>query len=617
VSDASPASPEVHSPAPPAPAAPPAPSRLTHAALAIVLCAAALLRFTGLDHGIRRGEPLPDEFENFISPVIGMWDRGTPDPDHRTGYPGFFNWLVFLPMGAGRRWDGVPGAALAGRALVAAFGTLNVFLMYRLLRPPWGAGAALLGAALLATSRADVSEAHAISPDVLIVTAFLAMGLALRARTPTSAWAGVWAGLGIAVKHTGVILFPALLAELLVRRELKKRLLPVLAAAGVAFVLAAPYALVPRSTPHGDAAHLARYYYDGFQGGSVISGVMTRVETVLGWIWWNLGVLGSLLAVAGLALARPRRALVVPLTVILAALAVLSMPRALGLGGQVYPRHVLLASAAATVIAAAGYAAVARSRGVALVLAAGALIQPAWRSAGVAAAYARPGELDRAASWLETQGRPVRVATSLGWFRVNPPVELRTELTLAELTPETLAHYDLVVAPRRAAAALHGLALAEVFESPGHPDGALAVLRPAAPLADVAWPAPAATSATAPGADRAWDGDAGTAWTAPPGPGWVEARWDRPHALHAVEVVSAPGHGFWPQRLGLLGRTGPDQWEPIEALPLRPTRTRGQQPPHGQVFVLPGERRFDGLRIERRKGEDWGLAEVRAFALGR
>ena len=349
----------------------------------------------------------------------------------------------------------------------------------------------------------------------------------------------------------------------------------------------------------------------------MFAGVVGRVETVLGWIWWNLGAVGTGLAVAGLALARPRRALVVPLTVLLAAMAVLSMPRALGLGGQVYPRHVLLAGAAATVIAAGGYAALARGRAVALVLAAAALLQPAARAVGVAAAYARPKELDLAGDWLEGQGRPVTVATSLGWFRVDPPVELRTELTLAELPPETLAHYDLVVAPRRAARALRGLTQAAVFEDPGNPDGALVALRPAVPPADVAWPAPAATAATAPGAEHAWDGDPASAWSAPPGPGWVEARWDRPHALHRLEVVSAPGHGLWPQRLALLGRTGADRWEPIEALPLRPTRTRGQHPPHGQVFVLPEERHFDGLRIERRKGEEWGLAEVRAFALGR
>jgi hypothetical protein len=595
--------------------APPAPRRLAQVALVLLLCASALLRFVGIDHGLRRGEPLPDEFENFISPVMGMWDRGSADPDHRTGYPGLFNYLAFLPMGIGRRLDGATGACLAGRVLVAAFGTLNVFLLYRVVRPVWGVGAALLGAALLGLSRGDVSEAHAISPDVVVVTAFLATALALRSPRPGSVWPGVWAALGVAVKHTGVILLPALVADLAVRRQLRKRLLPVLAAAAVAFVVAAPFSLVPRNAPRSGTARLARYYFAGFQGADVLAGIVARVDAVLGWAWVNLGAVGCGLALAGLALARPRREIAFPLAVVVSSLAVLSMPRALGLAG-VYPRHVLLPSAAATVLAAAGYSALARRRAVAVALAAAVLVQPASRSAAVARGYARPTELDRAASWIEAQGRPLRVATSLAWFRLDLPVELRTDLPLPDVAAETLAHYDLIVVPRSLAESLGGLTTAAVFEDPGNPPVALAVLRPAAPPADAAWPVPAATSGTAPGAEQAWDGDSAKAWLAPPGPGWVEARWDRARGLHRIEVEAAAGHGLWPQRLSLAGHTAADTWEPLEALPLRPTRTRGQHPPYGQVFVVPGDPSIDGLRIERRKGDDWGLAEVRVFSRG-
>ena len=605
---------------PPAPSDVPAPilrapGRLTHVALAAILCAAALLRFVGLDHGLRRGDPLPDEYHNFIAPVLGMWDSRSPDPDVHAGYPGLFNYLAFLPMGIGRRLDAWNGAAVGGRALVAAFGTLNVFLVFRLVQPVWGAAAALFGAALLALSRSEVSQAHAITPDILVVTAFLAMALALRSGSPRSLWPGVWSGLGLAIKHSGVILFPALLAELAVQRQLRRRLVPILAAAAVALTIAAPYAVVFRKDAL-EATRTLRYYSAGLQRGNFVAGVGKRVERALGWTWVNLGTVGSLLAFAGLALARPRRALVVPAVVLLTTVAVVSMPRVLGRSSQVYPRHVLLAGAAATVLAAAGYAALARQRWLALGLAAAALAQPAWQSVAVAAGYAGPSALDRAASWIEDQARPLTVATSLERFRLDPPAELRNGLLLSTLTPEALSHYDFVLAPRTIADRLGGFVPAAMFEDEGNPDGAFALLRPAKPPTDVAWPAPTATSGSAPGAQRAFDGDPATAWTAPAGPGALEALWDHPRALHLIEVLAEPGEERWPQRLVLMGRAAPGRWEPIEALPLRPTRTGRQHPPHGQVFLLTEERSFDGLRVERGEGRDWGLAEVRAFGIG-
>jgi dolichyl-phosphate-mannose--protein O-mannosyl transferase len=102
-----------------------------------------------------------------------------------SGYPGLFNWLVFLPMGLASRHGGEAGATVAGRAVVASFATLNVWLLYLVARRPWGEWAALLAAALLAFSRSEVSEAHFITPDVLVVSAFLA--LLLMARSERSA----------------------------------------------------------------------------------------------------------------------------------------------------------------------------------------------------------------------------------------------------------------------------------------------------------------------------------------------------------------------------------------------------------------------------------------------
>jgi hypothetical protein len=119
-------------------------------------------------------------------------------------------------------------------------------------------------------------------------------------------------------------------------------------------------------------------------------------------------------------------------------------------------------------------------------------------------------------------------------------------------------------------------------------------------------------SATAPGAGRAFDGDPATAWSAPAGPGWIEARWDRPREVRVIEVVAEAGDERWPQRLAVLGRRASGDWTPIDVLALRPTRTRRQNPPHGQLFLVTAPARIDALRIERGDGRGWGLAEVRA-----
>src|SRR4249920_3735177 len=123
------------------------------AALLVILAAAAMLRFAGIAHHLA-ADPLDfDETHNFIEPIGRMWRSGSPDPTVYSGYPGLFNWLAFLPVGVGRRLGGATGAYVAGRAVVAAFGVLNVLLIHRLARRILGAGSALFAAALLAFSR--------------------------------------------------------------------------------------------------------------------------------------------------------------------------------------------------------------------------------------------------------------------------------------------------------------------------------------------------------------------------------------------------------------------------------------------------------------------------------
>src|SRR5688500_17026465 len=118
-------------------------------ALLAVLIGAAALRFAGLGHHLSRAGPEYDEQALFGAPVLRMWRTGSLDPTVYTGYAGFFNYLIAVPVALGLRLGAETGAAAAARAVVAAFGVLSVGLAYRLARARLGVPAALLAAALL------------------------------------------------------------------------------------------------------------------------------------------------------------------------------------------------------------------------------------------------------------------------------------------------------------------------------------------------------------------------------------------------------------------------------------------------------------------------------------
>src|SRR5436190_290063 len=91
-------------------------SRATNAhrlALAAVLLAAAALRLAGLTHHLARGGPEYDERTIFVEPVLRMWRTGSLDPTVYTGYAGFFNHLIALPVALGLRLGAETGAATA------------------------------------------------------------------------------------------------------------------------------------------------------------------------------------------------------------------------------------------------------------------------------------------------------------------------------------------------------------------------------------------------------------------------------------------------------------------------------------------------------------------------
>jgi hypothetical protein len=481
-----------------------------------------------------------------------------------------------------------------------------VLLLFLAVRRPWGEWPALVGAALLAFSRSEVSEGHFITPDVLVVSTFLALLLTARAR-PGSVWTGVWAGVATAIKYSGVLLFAAVAGEMLAERRFR-RLVYALACAGAAFAAAAPFALLMRHDQKRGVGEFATYYFGPLLSGRFLHTAPRQLAEVAGWIWVNLGPVAAV-CVFVCVLARPRRPLVAPAAVLAASLAILCF------AGQVYPRHILLASAAATILAAAGFAALRQRLPVAaaVALAAAMVAVPGARGVAVARGYLRATELDRAATWIEARGRPQRVATSLKRLRLDGPQEVRVSVPLWAWPAEPLAHYDLLVAPQDVAQRLLGLHVLQTFEAPGNPGGAIVVLQ-GSRGAEAPWPAPAASRATAPGSERAFDGDPQTAWAGSEGAGWIEAEWAAPRPLHAVEVIVPEGDGYWPQRLRIRARTADAQWLVVDGIAIRPQRTALQQPPHGQLWVLAQPLTADAVRIERGTGPAWALAEVRLFS---
>jgi 4-amino-4-deoxy-L-arabinose transferase-like glycosyltransferase len=152
------------------------------ALLAIVVLAAAL-RLIGLTWGLRH--PVHFDEQAFVENAQRMIDEG--DLDHRFYYyPGFFFYLLcpVLRLFCDGSPPG-PASYLAARGLVAAFGALNVALLYRLGEEMLGRRAGLLAALLLAVSPVAVETAHTVKPDVVLQTFVLLALLAFRRVGPS------------------------------------------------------------------------------------------------------------------------------------------------------------------------------------------------------------------------------------------------------------------------------------------------------------------------------------------------------------------------------------------------------------------------------------------------
>jgi 4-amino-4-deoxy-L-arabinose transferase-like glycosyltransferase len=591
---------------------PPTP-RTARLTLVAILSVAAALRVAGIDHHLRAGAPEFDERNNFIDPVLRMWRVPTLDPTVYAGYAGFFNWLILLPVGLGQALGGEVGAYIAGRAVVAAFGTLSVWLVYRAARAIGGEVPALAAAALLAIARVEVRHTHYITPDVLVGSAVLA--LCWIAQRPPSRrrdlLAGAIVGLATATKYSGLLLAPALAALFWSERRLRAGLPAAVMAAVVTFALAAPYAVL-QATEQGTglAGGLSTYYGSGAATNRFAQGEGTSIGALPGLAVTSLGVPACLVAFASLAALR-HPAVAVAWAVVVATFAA-TVPANL-----VNPRHLLPAEAAAAFLFAVGLGQLVQVRAAAALLAIPAVLWPMSGTLTLMSRFLRPAAVDLAAGWIDRRvPGPALVVTSLRGLQLpRDRFEVRLIGSLDELPAGAPAYYDLVVASTRAEldrlSALPRLADFPVED--GDPQRPITILgRP--PVVGETALAPETLQVARGGASgpNVWDGDPASCWEAPGGATDIEAQWTEARRVTRIEVESGRQPEDWPQRLHLFGLE--DRWLRLEVEPLRPTRPHRFRldAPWGQSYLLAPPRTLRGIRIERPAGLEWRLCEVRA-----
>lgn len=234
------------------------PSRL---GLALVLAAAATLRFWALGHDLPQA--IPAEEHETVQRAFLMMRDGTLNP-------GFYDFgqlpiylqlavsvVRFLAGATSGEWYSLAQATvhpfyLWGRASMAAAGTITVLLVYFSgLR--WGARPALLAAGLMAVLPLHVDFSHRAVPDALM-TMVVALTLLLTLRASEKGtlrafiWAGAVAGLAVATRYHAVaaILLPlaACVTQPIAARQRATLALAVIAAAFGGFLAGAPYTVL-------------------------------------------------------------------------------------------------------------------------------------------------------------------------------------------------------------------------------------------------------------------------------------------------------------------------------------------------------------------------------------
>lgn len=584
------------------------------AALLALLLVGGAFRFVGISHDLDFRGPFVDESHNFVEPALRMWRNRTSDPGAYQGYPGFFNYLILAPVAIGDRLGGQFGAYLGARSVGAFAGLCSILLAHRLAKQLFGALAGLVAAALLTCSRGEVSHAHNVSPDLVVVAAMFGMFLLLRASQDLrrARLAGALVGAATAVKYSGLLLVPGLVAGVLAGANRPRQFL-VQSALGavVGFAVTAPHT-VAKLGGDADLAGAVRYYFAKRAGGSP-ERPGAGIETTWSNLALNIGPAG--LALAAICLGtQPWRSWAGLFGLVLANTLVMSQTELL------YPRHILLMSAATSVLAAGGAAGLLRTlsnrraRVVAASSLMGVLLVPTTRRCvDLVERYRRPSPTEQLERWLEVSGAHGVAVSSWHFPRGVRGLELRRVTSLRNEPAEILVEYDFAVAsfpgelgPQSGLVEIARFAPAD---DPGNP---LVLLGPSAEARGRRSVSPAATpgSGCLPAARSAWDGDPGS-WCRLAAGTSLEAAWSRPIALKRVEVI-LPRQPSFPLRFKVAGLAS-DGWRELQMVSLRPTRPRLQTKPWGQSLVASKPVVVSAVRITLLEDTRWDVAEVRVF----
>lgn len=292
--------------------------RPSTASLALVLGAAAVLRFWALRHGLPYS-PSVDEPE-IAERALNMMRSGSLSPHPFYDYPAFYMYVQFAAYllrfmigamnGAWNTVDAIDVAAFYawGRGVTVLFGVGTVFLIFQAgLR--WGARHALLAAGLLAVMPLHVQSSHYILTDVpatFFITLALVLSLSAHEKGTASAfaWAGAAAGLAAASKYNGgIALLMPLVACLMTPRGKDPRIrcaFAAVAAAAAAFIAGAPYTLLDLRSFLDGFARLAVHYKNGAHPSEPPA--LTYIKHLL----INFGYPALILAAAGFILAIVR-----------------------------------------------------------------------------------------------------------------------------------------------------------------------------------------------------------------------------------------------------------------------------------------------------------------------